>query len=481
MYKDYEKVISKHIKKKYGEIWLERENDRLYSNYGLEGKQYQVVVRGPGIENFKKDMMSRMREIKRCIPGISIDEISSYEDNKSIIIKTLKADSFKKLKNQKTWPTNAFKDGIKVEYLPTHIELKINDFDKSRAISPNNELYHKLNEAGFAQASRVKRDDKEKNQIKGYAKSLAHLVEIMKNKGIEIETNNEIKKFKVEICFKYTSPCNKCGSLQHNSRYHSKENSIKCIRCSDNGHTMDNCMSDYLKCANCHKSHQSDDERCQKLREKIYELNSYILKILLTEKIINKREEILRNKTEIDLELLEGHNVINIINNRLEEYTTEINEKHNTLLVEQKKLTDRVVNNELKAEHINKKIDNVTKELNKKIDASIENIDKKISIMNSEVMNCKNSVSKLSEKMDNMNENVSQITSQITEKMRIDMKENNKSLMDDFMIRITSLFTPHEQNQCRQRTNESIKELQDNTPSSASNIGQFTNAKPSTN
>lgn len=142
------------------------------------------------------------------------------------------------------------------------------------------------------------------------------------------------KRYKVDPVIRYSTACSKCANLNHGPK--NCRNETRCVNCSETGHTKVDCRNLKSKCANCKGPHPADSEKCPILREKIFNDNSYILRIMVGEKIIPSKEYILRSKPGSDG--FENCDLKRYIDNQIDIVRGEVDEKHKIVRAEQLKL-----------------------------------------------------------------------------------------------------------------------------------------------
>ena len=113
-------------------------------------------------------------------------------------------------------------------------------------------------------------------------------------------------KYKADPQINHSNNCNNCGDLKHCKK--TCKNRQICMKCSESGHIEAECKASFDFCFRCQtKNHRCDSDICEKLAEKTFEQNRFVLSILLGEQIINSRYEILqtiRNNATANVELI---------------------------------------------------------------------------------------------------------------------------------------------------------------------------------
>lgn len=187
-------------------------------------------------------MESRLNEVHRCkkigINGISeIDTVTNKSTNEiSLFIKTHQLLTFNAINNSTRWPKDAFGNGVKVECLATHLEVRVLNFEKDRDLDKTPSLLAHFKNQGLEE---VRRDTtvfnnviKQKSQLTAKVRTIAHFIQLI-TEGIIINPRH----YKVEPIIKYNFPCSKCGNLYHKT---CKANQ-RCTNCSDQGHDKKSC------------------------------------------------------------------------------------------------------------------------------------------------------------------------------------------------------------------------------------------------
>ena len=188
------------------------------------------MVKGDGIKDYAKNPKNRAQHIFECTKISGLDDITYHHnpatEEHALIIKVPTLNSFNILKNQLKWPRNAFKSGVTVEALSLKIEVKILGFELDRVINPNSLLLEKLKRNGLTNVTRVKVNEKAKNQLTASVISPAYLCELIKF-GLRISP----RRYQVVPVIKYTRPCKKCQSLYHSPK--GCRSSLRCSRCGE--------------------------------------------------------------------------------------------------------------------------------------------------------------------------------------------------------------------------------------------------------
>ncbi|RNA40614.1 RNA-directed DNA polymerase from mobile element jockey-like [Brachionus plicatilis] len=294
-------------------------------------KQYGVLIRGDRIDEFSKDIHKRLSELERCTEVTNPTLIQPIKDETSneTYLKVVVNNYSDYLKLLKTWPNNAFKNGITVEPLYLDLTILIQNVEKTIDIKSKRKTLIDLEKRyGLVKVERIYlAENNPSNKIKANVKSLTDYIEIIKN-GIYIEETS--RKHIVSPNIVYAKVCTRCGELSHKERTIEKvcTNKPRCIKCGSFSHKLEECKSIYDECINCKGQHRCNSELCHKLTDKTFALNKYVIDLLIGEEIIKDKYGILRtprpstmidkrNETNDDLETL-----VNQIFNR--KYETEI-------------------------------------------------------------------------------------------------------------------------------------------------------------
>jgi len=300
------------------ERYYARVHELLYNNTRLENlypsEKYNLIIKGEGIFDFENDMKSREKEIIRCTGIKSIrtcelirdktedeQEMTEEELNEIILnetsgtrhiyISVTNYSDYRRLMSP--WPSDAFVLGVKPFMKPMDdvvLEIKNieKDIDKEYLDMIKDELEL---EYGVVELKRMYfKNDKSNPTTTLIARilTLTHLINACYN-GIRI--NPKYRNVKVKWLQVYC--CSTCGTLEHFNC-----SKPRCIICGKNTHTTAKCDVEEhkMRCINCKKlGHRCDQEKCHLLRKKKYEVNDYLLSVLLGEGIMKDASEILRN------------------------------------------------------------------------------------------------------------------------------------------------------------------------------------------
>ena len=100
--------------------------------------------------------------------------------------------------------------------------------------------------------------------------------------------------------------CEHCGDLNHREKDCIREH--KCLKCGEIGHQAKKCKSKAFKCLNCSGPHESYSDQCERLAEKKLSINDFTIKILLGERFITNKYDILLNQNVKGLESMTVNN-----------------------------------------------------------------------------------------------------------------------------------------------------------------------------
>lgn len=161
-------------------------------------KTYSVLLFGNGLERYKKDIHQRVAEIERCVnvkspmqAQIIIAEHGPEPEDKEISIKVTvdNYDDYKRLMG--TWPTKAFDHGVKVEVMPTNLQVIITNVDNKISINEKSQLAINLEmKYGLVNAERIMYGEKPSNKIKATAKRLIDYINAIKT-GVYLDDTSK--------------------------------------------------------------------------------------------------------------------------------------------------------------------------------------------------------------------------------------------------------------------------------------------------
>ncbi|CAF1011932.1 unnamed protein product [Brachionus calyciflorus] len=150
--------------------------------------------------------------------------------------------------------------------------------------------------------------------------------------------------------------CRTCGNLNHLEKECKSE--ARCLKCGKQQHPRLDCEN---SCLNCGGLHPCNSELCPNVAEKTYSMNKYTLDILIGEKLIKNKDEILRiprqtleNKV-IPLDA-DDKNLEKLIEGCISKRLVEMDIKFNTI----KEAND---SNKKEIENVKKDVNNVKSEL----------------------------------------------------------------------------------------------------------------------
>lgn len=170
-------------------------------------------------------------------------------------------------------------------------------------------------------------------KLRANVKTIIDYIELIKN-GVYLQ--DTFKKHPVIPNIIHAKVCNQCGELSHKEK--TKDNTCsnkpRCLKCGSFSHKLNDCNSLTDNCINCKGHHRCNSDLCEKLIEKTFALNRYIIDLLEGEKIIKSKYDVLRtprpdafynNKTKP--EVINQENIA--LNNYIEEL---LDKKLNTKL-----------------------------------------------------------------------------------------------------------------------------------------------------
>ena len=172
------------------------------------------------------------------------------------------------------------------------IQVNILHVDKNLEIDPNFIKIQDLkNRYGLVDLERIYIDrDKPSNKLRASIMSVAQFINVIKY-GVYLDITS--KKHQVTASIMHARVCNKCGSLSHKE----KECNFalpRCLRCGVSSHETNQCKKEKPECINCGSNHQTNSDQCEKLADKTYQMNKFIIDILVGEGIIKDKKAILR-------------------------------------------------------------------------------------------------------------------------------------------------------------------------------------------
>ncbi|RNA14504.1 RNA-directed DNA polymerase from mobile element jockey-like [Brachionus plicatilis] len=362
-------------------------NEELENKYPR--KSYGILIFGNGPKKVPNDIHVRVDEIRRCTGVreptlVQIINLSKEEDGEDLALKIMVDNYEDFLKLNKEWPSNAFVDGVKLEPLPTNLQVIIPNVDPKITISPDNQAIMKLEATyGLTRIERINyAENKPSNKLKATAKTLFDYVNVLK-KGIYFNLTG--KKHKVTYNAAQLKQCSNWGNLNHRDKECTQKKI--CFKCGSNDHTIKFC-TEQPKCVNCCGKHYCNDEICDKIVEKTLAMNGYMIEILLGEGIISKRTEIMRFKKPDDV-------VINEID------TKTVND-----------MIEKIVSNKL------------------------IHIDNKFKIHEQEIKTIKQNVTKMGTDMENVKTNISALQNdiQIVKNQMVEMETNINMFMNKLSL-----------------------------------------------
>lgn len=171
----------------------------------------------------------------------------------------------------------------------------------------------------------------------------------------------------------HARPCSICGSLEHRKC----DRSPKCLRCTSNSHATHQCESRQFKCLNCEGKHPTTSEICNALAEETFRLNDRLIKILIDERVIKNKFQIL------DVQMRERERAHSECETkRLEEETMKHSMSEMNMNMIKMLIDDRVKSYENKQSEINKELfarmdnyDKAQKAMYEKVDKLVNRVD----------------------------------------------------------------------------------------------------------
>ncbi|CAF1016639.1 unnamed protein product [Brachionus calyciflorus] len=250
---------------------MEKNDEHLNAEQKMENDQkeemyprnrYEVIISGEGLVDFK-DIYSRINELKLC-----------HDIEDSLLI-------------QPAYDEDQMKHRVNITDKPPNLPVLINNVDKNIKIDPNNSyLIDLATRYGLVDIERIfLQDNTPTNKLRANVLTLYNYIDLLKN-GIYLDLTS--MKHTVKASITYAKVCQKCGSINHNTKDCKFD---RCLRCGNYDHSFKNCKN-IPKCVNCDGSHQSNSEICNLLTNKNLTNNRYTLDILVKESIINSTDDI---------------------------------------------------------------------------------------------------------------------------------------------------------------------------------------------
>lgn len=100
------------------------------------------------------------------------------------------------------------------------------------------------------------------------------------------------KRHNIQPNMFYCKPCTNCGSITHRDK--ECKAASKCLRCASTDHKISNCKVEEPKCINCGKGHICFSELCDALNEKTFNMNKYLIELLVGEKVVENKNALLK-------------------------------------------------------------------------------------------------------------------------------------------------------------------------------------------
>ncbi|CAF1131234.1 unnamed protein product, partial [Brachionus calyciflorus] len=247
------------------------------------------------------------------------------------------------------WPENAFQNGVKVEPMPLDLNVIISNVDKSVNIEHTKTLTDLELKYGLTNVARIMQyENTPTNKIRANVKTLMDYLDVLKN-GIYLQETS--KKQKVLPNIVYAKVCNKCGELNHKEKFCT--NRQRCLKCGSFNHGLNKCNSTHEVCLNCKGSHRCNSELCEKLNDKTFSLNKYVINLLIGEKVIVNKYDILKTKRPIssakneinsqESNQLDNSRLISLVNELMDKkLQVDVLPKIDSIENNQKKITPRI-------------------------------------------------------------------------------------------------------------------------------------------
>ncbi|CAF0855910.1 unnamed protein product [Brachionus calyciflorus] len=152
--------------------------------------------------------------------------------------------------------------------------------------------------------------------------------------GVFVKMLPNIGKYKVY---------NNCGSLFHQEKDCTAQQ--KCLKCGEHGHKIKFCLSKSIRCVNCSGHHFCFSTKCVKYTQKLFQINKFVLKILLGENLIENERDIVyiaaQDSNRHTPKSQDSINEIaNIINNRLNLFNSRILELEDETSIQNENLNE---------------------------------------------------------------------------------------------------------------------------------------------
>ncbi|CAF0997527.1 unnamed protein product, partial [Brachionus calyciflorus] len=249
------KMVQRITKQQMEANGNDEQNSQKEKNYEImyPKKFYDVLIFGDNLSDFPT-FYNRIDEIKRCV-GVNPEMVLPIFNKLSQIVKyKVRVKNYNDYRNLLgEWPKDAFKTGVIIQTLPKNLKVVIQNVKK---------------------------------QLK---------VGILKT-GANFE--NDPKIYPVLPNIVNYKLCQKCGRLNHQERNCTSHQ--RCLRCSEYGHSMEQCHNTSKKCINCLARHECFSEKCRKFVNKKVNINWYALKILEGENFIGSFSDILTTESSFD-------------------------------------------------------------------------------------------------------------------------------------------------------------------------------------
>ncbi|CAF0734314.1 unnamed protein product [Brachionus calyciflorus] len=307
--------MSKMVNQIMRQQTLENDSDQLKSKneedyeISYRPKFYDLFLYGKNLNEFPT-IYNRVDEIKRCV-GVNPDMVLPIFNKSSEIVKyKVRVKNYKDYRALVSeWPNDAFKTGVKIVSKPLNLKVVILNVRKKLKIANNIPEIKKLcQKYGLLNIKRIyNHKNKPCNKLIATCKTIGDFVSILKT-GVKFENNQDIHQVLPNIV-----------------------SVLRCLRCSEIGHSKEKCKSFFKQSINCSESHECYSEKCEKFAAKKIKINSYTLKILAGEKFIDNFDDIFvfKNSCKQKTELKKLESPINqaaelIISTKLEPFSHKL-------------------------------------------------------------------------------------------------------------------------------------------------------------
>ena len=358
------------------------ENDGLERKYKRkEGYRLNLFVLTNQTIKYSDNLQELTNEIKDTMDIDSIIEAKVLFNSPGQIdikLRTNNLDDFIKMRESSSWPLQIFgsETGVNVKVVSIELKLSISGVEKE-TIFDSKQLEKLMKQQQISNFERQCYNVGDimvaTNKVNFTADNLKAYVDAQKTGFFFVDGI----KYKAKAHINYAKGCNNCGDLNHSKKY--CRNRIRCMKCSESGHSEFECKSKSEYCFKCqNQSHRCDSENCEKIAEKTLEQNKLELSILDGEQIIDTRCELLRNRRtsihqSLNIELIQ--NMIDLtldekIISRLDENERKIKEMSQNLNSISEDMEAIMSNNMV---HTNK-LDNLAVSIDRLLEISLKNL-----------------------------------------------------------------------------------------------------------